>query len=97
MHRRVGIVSCMEIAKLRNKDDAYEFLVASRVEREQLEEQLKESRERSRGYVIQAVTEHGISVSKASELSGHHRNSITLWLQIHNAEIKGRKTRPTGE
>jgi hypothetical protein len=83
----------MEIAKFRNQDDAYQFLVACRIERESLEEQLKESRERSRAYVLQAVIEQGLSVAKAAELSGHHRQSITLWLQIHNAEQKGRAER----
>lgn len=84
----------MEIAKFRDKDDAYQFLVACRIEREDLEEQLKLSRERSRAYVLQAITETGLSVAKAAELSGHHRQSITLWLQIHNAEKKGRAERP---
>lgn len=87
----------MEIAELRNPDDAYEFLVACRIEREDLEESLRLSRERSRAYVIQAITKQGISVAKASDLSGHHRNTITLWLQIHNAEIKGLNTPRTGE
>lgn len=80
----------MDTAQFRNKDDAYEFLVASRIEREEAEEALRLARERSRAYVIQAVTEQGLSVAKAAELSGHHRQSITLWLQIHNAEKKGR-------
>lgn len=82
----------MDIAKLRNKDDAYEFLVACRLERVASEEQLKLARERSRAYVIQAVTEQGLSVAKAAELSGHHRQTITLWLEIHNAEKKGRES-----
>lgn len=83
-------VNAMETAKFRNKDDAYEFLVACRLERVASEEALKLARERSRAYVIQAITEQGLSVAKAAELSGHHRQTITLWLQIHNAEKKGR-------
>lgn len=52
----------------------------------QIEAEWKTMRQQSRETTIALITECGISVAQASTLSGHHRNTITTWLQIHNAE-----------
>lgn len=56
-----------------------------------IEREWKTLRETSRATTIRLVTQHGVSVAKASQLSGHHRNTIMIWLQIHNAAEKGRR------
>lgn len=74
-------------------EDYPHLLEQIRLVREEREESLKKAREISRDTCVQAVVIGGISVAKAAELSGHSRQSITLWLQIHNAEQKGRADR----
>lgn len=65
-------------------------LAQVRLVREEREASLKMARDLSRQIVLEAITEEGISVAKASEISGHNRATVTTWLQIHNAEKKGR-------
>lgn len=62
------------------------------------EAQWKELRQHSRDLTMRLITEYGESVNRAAYLSGHHRNTITIWLKIHNAEVKGAKrSAETGE
>jgi hypothetical protein len=58
-----------------------------------IEERWKLKREESKRLTLQLITEHGYSVNRAAELSGHHRNTIMIWLKIHNAENKGSGSR----
>lgn len=60
----------------------------------QIEAEWKVMRQQSRETTIALIAEAGLSVAEASRLSGHHRNTITTWLQIHNAE-NSKKLRET--
>lgn len=53
-----------------------------------IEDEFKFWRAASRKNVLEMITEQGVSVARAALLSGHHRATITVWLQVHNAEKK---------
>jgi hypothetical protein len=66
-----------------------EVLEALRWKRQQLaeiEQQWKEMRGQSRELTIRLVTQHSLSISKAADVSGHHRSTIKAWLDVWNAE-----------
>lgn len=44
-----------------------------------------------RASAIAAVTEYGISVVRAATECGIDRRTLTVWLQVHNAEQKALK------
>lgn len=73
------------------REDDLQALQETRAKLESIEREWKHWRDQSRHLTVKLVTEHGISVAKASVLSGHHRNTIGIWLQVHNAEEKGRR------
>lgn len=50
-----------------------------------IEASWKDYRAQSRELTLRLITEHRYSLSRASQLSGHHRNTIGVWLKIHNA------------
>lgn len=52
----------------------------------------KDLRALSRKITLELITEHGISVAKAAKLSGHSRVTIKTWLDVLNAEEKGRQS-----
>jgi hypothetical protein len=54
----------------------------------QVEKEWKELRAQSRKNTLELITELGVSVARAHQITGHHRATITTWLQIHNAEKK---------
>jgi hypothetical protein len=56
-----------------------------------IEREWKSWRDQSRTLTLELVTLHGVSVARASQLSGHHRNTITAWLNVHNAETRAQK------
>lgn len=58
---------------------------------EDLAELFKMHRQDLRAALICAVTECGLSVKKAAETAGMDRRTVTVWLQVHNAEQKGRR------
>jgi len=60
-----------------------------------IEERWKIYRQTSKDLTVRLITEHGYSVARAAELSGHHRQTISIWLKIHNAETKAAQ-RPAG-
>jgi hypothetical protein len=70
--------------------DREQALKETRQKLEVIEREWKSWREQSRTLTVELVTVHGVSVARASQLSGHHRNTITAWLNIHNAEMKAR-------
>jgi len=56
-----------------------------------LEEAFKAHRNELRERAIVAVTHYGLSVKKAAETAGIDRRTLTVWLQVHNADEKRRK------
>jgi hypothetical protein len=52
------------------------------------EEEWKALRAHSRKLTLELVTEQGVSVAKAASLTGHTRQTIKIWLNVHNAEHK---------
>jgi ribosomal protein S6 len=59
-----------------------------RQELSELEKAFKSKRDVSRELTVKLVSEYRYSVARAADLSGHHRNTIAVWLQIHNAETR---------
>ena len=69
-----------------------QVLEALRWKRQELadhERAWKIMRDESRSLTMRLIIDYGYSVARAAELSGHHRNTIGIWLKIHNAETKG--------
>jgi len=73
------------------KDDDLQAMLETRARLEGIEREWKFWREQSRALTIRLITVRGVSIAKASALSGHHRTTITVWLKIHNAEQKNRQ------
>jgi hypothetical protein len=63
---------------------------------EAIEERWKIYRQTSRDLTVALVTQYGYSVARAAQLSGHHRATIKIWLDIHNAEVKGARRHGNG-
>lgn len=55
----------------------------------EIEDQWVFTRKAARQIAVQAVVEEGLSLATVSELLGCHRKTLTLWVQIRQAEIKG--------
>lgn len=55
------------------------------------EQTWKELRAQSRALTVELITVEGLSMLRASELSGHHRSTVKTWLDIHNAEVRGQQ------
>jgi hypothetical protein len=53
-----------------------------------IESSWKDYRAQSKALTVRLITEHRYSVARAAELSGHHRQTISIWLKIYNAENK---------
>jgi hypothetical protein len=75
----------------RDKESALVEMQLTRATLAKQEDDWKFWRAHSRKLTLELVTEHGISVAKASQLSGHTRQTIKIWLDVHNAEQKGRR------
>ena len=63
----------------------------TRVALKHAEDDWKDLRTLSRRITLELVTEHGLSVAKVAGLSGHTRQTIKIWLDVLNAEQKGRQ------
>ena len=63
-------------------------LAESRGKLDAIEERWKIERAHNKALTVRLVVQHGLSVAKAADLTGHHRNTVSLWVQIHNAEQK---------
>jgi hypothetical protein len=70
-------------------DQVIEALTWKRQQLADHEAEWKKLRQHSRDLTMRLITEHGMSVNRAADISGHHRNTIAIWLKIHNAETKG--------
>lgn len=86
LHSAASTLTYMNASEEWTKDDELAILAETRQKLEAIEREWKMLRATSRATVIRLITQHGLSVAKASALSGHHRTSITVWLDIHNAE-----------
>lgn len=64
-------------------------------EGERLADLFKRHREDVRAEAIAAVTEQGVSVARTAASAGIDRRTLTVWLQVHNAEQKGRRNSDT--
>lgn len=79
---------------MKRKEPSEEAAASIRMYRERLaeiEEQWKFTRAAARANLIKVITEEGVSVATAALVSGNDRRTITVWLQIHNAEEKARE------
>jgi len=70
------------------EDQVLEALAHNRQQLADLEREWKKMREHSKTLCLALITKHGLSMSRVALLSGHHRNTMKIWLDIHNAEIK---------
>jgi metal-responsive CopG/Arc/MetJ family transcriptional regulator len=52
------------------------------------EREWQNMRAQSRALSMALITQHGYSMNAVAQLSGHHRATIKIWLDIHNAETK---------
>lgn len=66
-------------------------LKSMKLEGENLADKFKRHREDLRNEAIHAVTVGGLSVLKVATNAGIDRRTLTVWLQVHNAEQKGRQ------
>jgi hypothetical protein len=53
-----------------------------------IESSWKDYRAQSRELTLRLITKYRYSVARAAQLSGHHRNTIMIWLKVYNAEQK---------
>jgi predicted HTH domain antitoxin len=67
-------------------------LAESRGKLEAIEANWKIAREWNRTLTVRLVVQHELSIAKVAELTGHHRNTVSLWVQLHNAEEKARRS-----
>lgn len=52
------------------------------------EEQGKFLRAQEKETLMRAITEEGLSVARAAQITGYDRRTITIWLRVFNAEQK---------
>lgn len=57
-----------------------------------LQEQFASHRERVRERALTAVTHYGLSVQRVAATVGIDRRTLTVWLQVHNAEQRARRS-----
>jgi hypothetical protein len=67
-------------------------LAESRGKLDAVEEAWKIARAHNRALTVRLVTDHELSIARVAELTGHHRNTVSLWVQIHNAEEKAKRS-----
>lgn len=71
-------------------DQTMRDIAESRGKLDAIEEAWKIARAHNRALTVRLVVQHGLSVQKAADATGHHRNTVSLWVQLHNAEEKAR-------
>jgi len=69
-------------------EDRLDALQNTRAKLEAIEREWKHWRMQSRTLALELITRDGFSVAKVAMLSGHHRNTLKVWLDLHNAEQK---------
>jgi predicted HTH domain antitoxin len=73
-------------------DQTMRDLAESRGKLEAIEANWKIQREWNRALTVRLVIQHELSIAKVAEMTGHHRNTVSLWVQLHNAEEKARRS-----
>lgn len=71
------------------EDDRLQALSETREKLAEIEREFKYWRQQSRTLTVELITKHGFSVLRASQLSGHNRQTVKIWLDLYNAERKG--------
>jgi transposase-like protein len=71
-------------------EDRLQALQETRAKLESIEREWKHWREQSRTLAIELIAIDRLSVAKVAGLSGHHRNTLKVWLDLWNAEHKKR-------
>jgi hypothetical protein len=84
-------VKTMNTEPQRESEAALAELALTRVALVEAERDWKDLRALSRKITLELVTEHGFSVAKAAQLSGHTRQTIKIWLDVWNAEHKSQR------
>lgn len=75
--------------------DRLQALTETKQKLEVIEREWKHWRAQSRTLTMELITLHGYSMNVAAQISGHHRNTIKVWLDLYNAENKAAQ-RPAG-
>jgi hypothetical protein len=78
----------MSTHNARDEETVLAALALTGVSLRQAEREWKALRKQNRELTLELITDHGISVAKASALSGHTRQTIKIWLDVWNAEHK---------
>ena len=87
-HEGTCIVKSMSIQPRREQEAAAAELAMTGVALRQAEKDWKDLRALSKRITLELVTEHGLSVAKVAQMSGHTRQTIKIWLDVWNAEQK---------
>jgi hypothetical protein len=82
----------METNSTQTLDQTIRDIAESRGKLDAIEERWKIERAHNRELTVRLVVQHQLSIARAVELTGHHRNTVSLWVQIHNAEEKVRRS-----
>jgi len=75
------------------KDGIFAELRAQAVQVQDLEEQWKIQRETLRELALAAVIDGKHSIQSVADTAHVHRKTLTIWVQVRQAEIKGRQSR----
>lgn len=78
------------------KEDRLQALAETLQKIEVIEREWKHWRAQSRTLSLELVTIDKLPVAEVSRLSGHHRNTLKVWLQIHNAEQGAKRGQADG-
>jgi hypothetical protein len=69
-------------------EDRLQALAETRQLLEAVERERQHLWNQSRAISMELITEDRLSVAKVAMLSGHHRNTLGVWLDVWNAEHK---------
>jgi hypothetical protein len=75
-------------------EDRLQALKETREKCESLEREWKHWRNQSRILSLELIDVDRISAARVAQLSGHHRNTLKVWLDLYNAEKRAQKRRP---
>lgn len=72
----------------RTKVDRLEDLARNSEHLEAVQNEFRAARAESRRISMELITIDKLPIAEVARLSGHHRNTLKVWLTIHNAEKK---------
>jgi len=67
-------------------DSVLRSVAETRGKLDYIEQYWKRLRNESRGLALQLMLDHGYSVTKTARVTGHHRNTLKVWLAVAGAE-----------